>query len=155
MELARTNEGAFCYTRHTDGSVDGKSSVFPAGSDTGIQGLAATNDSTMLLFTDGEQNQVRATVISSSQNVKTYSSGGSFSNGIAVSSGEHVSTREIGVVLPDPTDLPFLEVAVLGSAEALITDNLRHFKPRMGRYNMNVCPPNEFVKKWRQHSRLE
>src|SRR6185437_14275965 len=69
--------------------------------------------------------------------------------------GEHVSTREIGVVLPDPTDLPFLEVAILGSAEALITDNLRHFKPRMGRYNMNVCPPNEFVKKWRQHSRLE
>ena len=75
--------------------------------------------------------------------------------GLSESSGEHVSTREIGVVLPDPTDLPFLEVAVLGSAEALITGNLRHFKPRMGRYNMNVCPPNEFVKKWRQHSRLE
>jgi uncharacterized protein len=61
--------------------------------------------------------------------------------------GEHVSTREIGVVLPDPTDLPFLEVAVLGNADALITGNLKHFKPKMGRYKLNVCPPNEFVKK--------
>ena len=99
MELARTNEGAQCYTRHADGSVDGKNFVFPAGSDTGIQGLAATNDSTMLLFTDGEQNQVMATVISNTQNVKTYSSGGSFANGIAISPTQHwavVSNRDSG-----------------------------------------------------------
>lgn len=62
-------------------------------------------------------------------------------------SGEHVSTRNIGVVLPDPTDLPFLEVAVLGSADALVTGNLKHFKPTMGRYKMNVCSLHEFVKK--------
>ena len=62
-------------------------------------------------------------------------------------SGEHVSTRDIGVVLPDPTDLPFLEVAILGSADALVTGNLKHFKPTRGRYKMNVYPPHEFVKK--------
>lgn len=62
-------------------------------------------------------------------------------------SGEHVSARDIGIVLPDPTDLPFLEVAILGGADALVTGNLRHFKPRTGRYKMNVCPPHEFVKK--------
>ena len=62
-------------------------------------------------------------------------------------SGEHVSARDIGIVLLDPTDLPFLEVAILGGADALVTGNLRHFKPRTGRYKMNVCPPHELVKK--------
>jgi putative PIN family toxin of toxin-antitoxin system len=62
-------------------------------------------------------------------------------------SGEHVSTRDIGVVLPDPTDLPFLEVAILGGADALITGNLKHFRPTMGRYKMNVWPPHEFMKR--------
>ena len=85
MELARTNEGAQCYTRHADGSIDGKNFVFPAGSDTGISGLAATNDSTTLLFTNGQQNQVIATLISSTKNVQPYPSGGSRSAGIAVS----------------------------------------------------------------------
>lgn len=112
MELARTNEGAQCYPRHADGSLDGKSFVFPAGSDTGIQGFAATNDSTMLLFTDGEQNHVLATVISSTQNVRSYSSGGSFSNGIAVSPAQHwavVSNRDSG-------DLAVFETGVGGLA---------------------------------------
>jgi lactonase family protein with 7-bladed beta-propeller len=99
MELARTNEGAQCYTRHADGSVDGKNFVFPNGSDTGIQGLAATNDSTMLLFTNGEQNEVISTVISNTKNAQTYPSGGSFSNGIAVSPTAHwavVANRDSG-----------------------------------------------------------
>jgi uncharacterized protein len=61
--------------------------------------------------------------------------------------GEHVSTREIGVVLPDPTDLPFLEVAIQGYADALITGNLKYFKPKTGRYKLNVCSPSEFVRK--------
>lgn len=45
-------------------------------------------------------------------------------------SGEHVSARDIGIVLPDPTDLPFLEVAILGGADALVTGNLRHSSPK-------------------------
>jgi putative PIN family toxin of toxin-antitoxin system len=62
-------------------------------------------------------------------------------------SGEHVSTRDVRVVLPDPTDLPFFEVAIAGRAEALVTGNLKHFKPTTGRYKMNVWAPHEFVKK--------
>jgi putative PIN family toxin of toxin-antitoxin system len=59
--------------------------------------------------------------------------------------GEHVSTRDIGVILPDVTDLPFLEVAVLGHADALITGDLKHFKARKGRHSAYVCTPAEFV----------
>lgn len=58
--------------------------------------------------------------------------------------GEHVSTGDIGVILPDVTDLPFLEVAVLGHADVLITGNLKHFKARKGRHSAYVCTPAEF-----------
>jgi len=60
--------------------------------------------------------------------------------------GEHVSTRDLGTVLPDSSDLPFLEVAAAGRADALITGNLRHFKPRRGHHSVYVCTPAEFVK---------
>ena len=60
--------------------------------------------------------------------------------------GEHVSARDIGVTLPDPTDIPFLEVAVCGGADALITGNLKHFKPTRGRHSMHVCTPSEFMR---------
>ena len=97
MELARTNQGARCYTRHADGSVDGKNFVAPAASTTGVNDLVASIDSTMLFFTDGEQNQVISTTISNTGSVRTYPSGGSFSNGIARSPVGHwvvVSNRE-------------------------------------------------------------
>lgn len=60
--------------------------------------------------------------------------------------GEHVSTRDIGAVLPDESDLPFLEVAAAGHADALITGNLKHFKPRRGKHDVHVCTPAEFLK---------
>ena len=62
--------------------------------------------------------------------------------------GEHVSTRDIGVVLPDTGDLPFLEVAACGNADALITGNLKHFKAKRGRHSVYVCTPAEFMKKF-------
>ena len=61
--------------------------------------------------------------------------------------GEHVSTRELGVILPDPSDLPFLEVAAAGNAEALITGNLGHFKAKRGRHDVFICTPAEFLKR--------
>jgi len=61
-------------------------------------------------------------------------------------SGEHISVRDIHVLLPDPSDLPFLEVAVAGLADALITGNLKHFKAKRGRYEVVVCTPAEFWK---------
>jgi putative PIN family toxin of toxin-antitoxin system len=46
------------------------------------------------------------------------------------SAGEHVSAQPLSLVLPDPNDLPFLEVATSGRADALITGNIKHFRPR-------------------------
>src|SRR5512140_1181254 len=38
--------------------------------------------------------------------------------------GERISALPTALVLPDATDLPFLEVAISGNADALITGNL-------------------------------
>lgn len=61
--------------------------------------------------------------------------------------GEHVSARPTDVILPDATDLPFLEVAVAGDADALITGNARHFKPRRGRHSVNISSPADFLRR--------
>jgi putative PIN family toxin of toxin-antitoxin system len=62
-------------------------------------------------------------------------------------SGELIVAAALDVVLPDPTDLPFLEVAVAGGADALVTGNARHFIPERGRHNAHVCLPAEFIKR--------
>jgi len=61
--------------------------------------------------------------------------------------GEHAGAGPIAVVLPDATDLPSLEVAVAGRADALITGNIKHFKPRRGQHNIHVSTPAEFVRR--------
>ena len=45
--------------------------------------------------------------------------------------------------LPDPDDAPFLEVAVSGEADALVTGNLRHFPVRHG---IRVVDPAGFLR---------
>lgn len=45
--------------------------------------------------------------------------------------------------LPDPDDLPFLEVAVAGRAHALVTGNARHFAPLQGAHTVRVASPRE------------
>jgi uncharacterized protein len=62
------------------------------------------------------------------------------------SSGEHITAGPIDLILPDPTDLPFLEVAIAGAAEALVTGNLRHFQPVRGRQSVKVVPPVELLR---------
>jgi len=62
------------------------------------------------------------------------------------SAGEHLTAGGIDLVLPDPTDLPFLEVAIAGLADALITGNVKDFKPRRGKHGVHVCTPGEFVR---------
>jgi len=41
--------------------------------------------------------------------------------------GELVDAPPLGLRLPDPDDVPFLEVAVAGQADAIVTGNVRHF----------------------------
>jgi putative PIN family toxin of toxin-antitoxin system len=47
--------------------------------------------------------------------------------GFFVGEGEPVHAPPLDCALPDPDDLPFLEVAAAGAADALVTGNLRHF----------------------------
>lgn len=62
--------------------------------------------------------------------------------------GEHVSAESLTVVLPDPDDLPFLEVATAGRADALIAGNVKHFKPRRGQHGVPVTTPADFLRRY-------
>jgi len=47
--------------------------------------------------------------------------------------------------LPDPDDVPFLEIAIGGKADALVTGNLRDFPPSL-RQGAHVLSPADFLK---------
>jgi putative PIN family toxin of toxin-antitoxin system len=72
---------------------------------------------------------------------------------VVAADGELVVPPPLTIELPDPKDLPFLEVAVAGHAAALITGNERHFVPRSGRHPIRTCKPAEFLQIWsREHA---
>ena len=54
--------------------------------------------------------------------------------------------------LPDPSDEPFLEAAVAGDAECLITGNIKHF-PSTRRQGVAVLSPSEFLDQYRNRAR--
>ena len=56
---------------------------------------------------------------------------------------EPVLARPLADALPDPDDLPFLEVAVSGNAAALVTGNPRHFTPGGRAHRVRVVLPRE------------
>ena len=58
---------------------------------------------------------------------------------------EHVDASGTAVELPDPDDAPFLEVAIAGGADALVTGNARHFKARDRRVGVQFLDPAAFV----------
>lgn len=45
-------------------------------------------------------------------------------------SGLSVAAKPLGFSLPDPEDEKFLEVALAGGADCLVTGNLRHYRSR-------------------------
>jgi putative PIN family toxin of toxin-antitoxin system len=51
--------------------------------------------------------------------------------------------------LLDKADIPFLEVAVSGKADALITGNKRHFKVKSAK-GLKILSPEEFLKLWKK-----
>ena len=61
--------------------------------------------------------------------------------------GEHIAASPLDLELPHADDLPFLEVASAGNAEALVTGNPRHF-PARARRGVQLMSPAEFVKHW-------
>jgi predicted nucleic acid-binding protein len=61
-----------------------------------------------------------------------------------MASGDSVSAGSIHRPLPDPDDEPFLEVAISGMADALVTGNKRHY-PKPARAGIRVLSPREFL----------
>jgi putative PIN family toxin of toxin-antitoxin system len=57
--------------------------------------------------------------------------------------------RVVGVPLPlsfpDPADVPFIEAAVAGAVDAIVTGNVRHFRAKEGRLDIDVLTPREFL----------
>lgn len=62
-------------------------------------------------------------------------------------SGERVYTIKTSVALTDPYDGKFLEVASDGSADFLVTGNLKHFPARQ-RHGVRVVSPREWWGQW-------
>lgn len=55
-----------------------------------------------------------------------------------------VSVKPLKFHLPDPDDEPFLEVAVAGKVEAIVTGNKRHF-PKKEYQGVRILSPAEFL----------
>jgi putative PIN family toxin of toxin-antitoxin system len=59
--------------------------------------------------------------------------------------GERITALPLPVdLLPDPDDLPFVEVAISGKAEALITGNLKHFIG-LDNYEITILSPARLI----------
>jgi putative PIN family toxin of toxin-antitoxin system len=64
------------------------------------------------------------------------------------SEGSRIAARPLNVELADAGDAPFLEVAVAGDADSLVTGNARHF--RAERHRTRIESPTEFIQRWKR-----
>lgn len=62
--------------------------------------------------------------------------------------GEIVASGPLSARLPDPDDEPFLEIAVAGEADCLVTGNRVHF-PQESLAGVRVLTPAEFMEWYR------
>jgi putative PIN family toxin of toxin-antitoxin system len=62
--------------------------------------------------------------------------------------GIPVAAEPLLVPLPDPGDTKFIEVAIAGSAEYLVTGNLKHF-PKSRRSGVEIITPADLIQKVR------
>jgi uncharacterized protein len=65
------------------------------------------------------------------------------------SSGEMVASAPLPARLPDPDDEAFLEVALAGAADCLVTGNLSHFPPA-ARAGVTVVSPAQLIDRYRK-----
>jgi putative PIN family toxin of toxin-antitoxin system len=63
---------------------------------------------------------------------------------------EPVIAKPLRVSLPDADDRVFVEVAIAGDADAIITGNARHFIPRRGKLTVPVLSPRQLVDRLRR-----
>ena len=70
----------------------------------------------------------------------------------AKKNGQLVPATPLKHCLPDPDDEPFLEIAIAGRAERLITGNKSHYPGRF-RQGVKVLSPSEFIDFYRKQNR--
>jgi putative PIN family toxin of toxin-antitoxin system len=58
---------------------------------------------------------------------------------------EHTIGAPLPFALADPDDEPFLEVAIAGAVDALVTGNERHFRVPGGRLAVPILSPRRFL----------
>lgn len=63
---------------------------------------------------------------------------------------EPVVAYPLKLTLPDPDDRMFVEVAIAGRADAIITGNTRHFQPKRGSLSFPVLLPRQLVDRMRR-----
>lgn len=63
---------------------------------------------------------------------------------------EPVVAPPLKLALPDPDDRVFVEVAIAGRADVLITGNTRHFQPKHGSLPVSVLLPRQLVDRMRR-----
>ncbi|MFL5540675.1 MAG: putative toxin-antitoxin system toxin component, PIN family [Longimicrobiaceae bacterium] len=54
----------------------------------------------------------------------------------------------LDIALPDPDDLPFVEVAAASFTDALVTGNARHFAAAVETLSIPIVSPAEFIDLW-------
>jgi putative PIN family toxin of toxin-antitoxin system len=59
-------------------------------------------------------------------------------------SGIPVAARPLAARLPDPDDEPFLEIALTGEVQYLVTGNIKHY-PAEARQGVAVLSPRSFI----------
>jgi putative PIN family toxin of toxin-antitoxin system len=62
---------------------------------------------------------------------------------------EHVVGAPLPFALPDRGDEPFLEVAIAGAVDALVTGNERHFSASARKLAVPILSPRRFIEAWR------
>ncbi|WP_306534032.1 putative toxin-antitoxin system toxin component, PIN family [Geobacter sp.] len=67
--------------------------------------------------------------------------------------GIAVASAPLADPLPDPDDEPFLEVALAGGAECLVTGNHVHFSPSLCQ-GVIVLSPAKFIELYRNRQRM-
>src|SRR4030042_2116482 len=68
--------------------------------------------------------------------------------------GIRITAAVSGEPLLDKDDIPFLEVALSGKADVLVTGNKRNFKVKSAR-GLKILSPEEFLKLLKQRNKLK
>lgn len=63
---------------------------------------------------------------------------------------EPVIAGPLRVSLPDPDDRVFVEVAIAGAGDAIVTGNTRHFIPKNGKLPIAVLTPRQLIDRLRR-----